>query len=139
MKKYAKEFFKRGFAFGGLGPIIAGIIWLVIEKSGVDFSLTGAEAFLGVISTYLLAFIQAGASVFNQIEEWPVPKSTFFHFLSIYVAYSLCYIVNSWIPFEPIVLAIFTGIFAVSYAVIWITVYLIVKSTSKKMNRKLAG
>ncbi len=119
--------------------MIAGIIWLSIESVNGDFFLTGTEACLGIVSTYLLAFVQAGASVFNQIEEWPVPKSTFFHFLSIYAAYSLCYIVNSWIPFEPMVLAIFTGIFAVSYAVIWITVYLIVKSTSKKMNRKLAG
>lgn len=137
MNRYFKEYIKRGTAFGGLGPIIAGMIYIVLDKTIPDFSLTGVEVFIAILSTYLLAFIQAGSSVFNQIEEWPIPKSTFFHFISIYIAYTLCYLVNSWIPFEPMVLVIFTLIFAVSYFIIWITVYIIIRNTSKKMNKKL--
>ncbi len=137
MNKYVKSFLLRGVAFGGLGPIIAGIVYAIIENCIVDFSLTGGQVCLAIISSYLLAFIQAGASVFNQIEEWPLPKSLLCHFSSIYLAYTLCYIVNKWIPFEPIVLLIFTAIFVVIYFIIWTSVYIAVKATSKKLNSKL--
>ncbi len=135
--KYLKEFFKRGMAFGGFGPIIAGIIYVILDYTVPDFSLSGVEACIGIVSTYILAFVQAGASVFNQIEEWPVTKSVLFHFISIYLTYTLCYVVNSWIPFEPMVLVIFTLAFVVTYIVIWSTVCIIVKNLSKGMNRKL--
>ena len=137
MSKYVKEFFHRGLIFGGFGPIILGIIYLIISKTVESFSLSAKEVLLGIVSIYILAFIQAGASVFNQIEEWPIPKSLLFHFLSIYLAYALCYILNSWIPFVPEVLLIFTAIFVVGYFVIWIIVYMCVKAASKKMNKKL--
>lgn len=137
MNKYVKEFFHRGLIFGGFGPIILGIIYLIISKTVESFSLSAEEVLLGIVSIYILAFIQAGASVFNQIEEWPIPKSLLFHFLTIYLAYALCYILNSWIPFVPEVLLIFTAIFVVGYFVIWITVYTCVKAASKKMNKKL--
>ena len=137
MNSYVKEFFKRGMAFGGFGPIIMGIIYAILEKSIVNFSLGGAEVFIAIISTYILAFVQAGASVFNQIEHWPLSKSLLFHFLSIYLAYVLCYTVNTWIPFEPKILLIFTAIFVISYLVIWFTVYLITKLVTKKLNSRL--
>ena len=137
MNKYVKEFFHRGLIFGGFGPIILGIIYLIISKTVESFSLSAEEVLLGIVSIYILAFIQAGASVFNQIEEWPIPKSLLFHFLTIYLAYALCYILNSWIPFVPEVLLIFTAIFVVGYFVIWITVYICVNAASKKMNKKL--
>lgn len=137
MKKYVIEFFHRGLMFGGFGPIIMGIIYVILQNTINDFSLTGGQVCLAVVSTYLLAFLQAGASVFNQIEKWPLAKSLLFHFLTIYLAYSLCYIVNTWIPFEPMILLVFTLIFTVTYFVIWISVFLIAKATSKKLNRKL--
>lgn len=137
MNKYVREFFHRGLIFGGFGPIILGIIYLIISKTVESFSLSAEEVLLGIVSIYILAFIQAGASVFNQIEEWPIPKSLLFHFLTIYLAYALCYILNSWIPFVPEVLLIFTAIFVVGYFAIWITVYICVNAASKKMNKKL--
>ena len=102
MNKYVKEFLHRGLVFGGFGPIILGIIYAVIEGVHANFSLNGVQILIAIISIYLLAFLQAGASVFNQIEHWSVPKSTFFHFLVIYLAYTICYTVNSWIPFRLI-------------------------------------
>lgn len=135
--KWFKTFLKRGLAFAGLGPIITGIVFLILSYAIEDFHLGGVQVFLAIISTYILAFVQAGASVFNQIEEWPLLKSLGIHLLSNYLIYVLCYLINSWIPFEPIVILIFTGIFIVTYFVIWITVYLIVKQASKKLNAKL--
>ncbi len=137
MNKYLKRFFRRGVAFGGIGPIIAGFIYVSLEHNIEDFSLSGTEVCIAILTTYLLAFIQAGASVFNQIEEWPIAKCSLFHFGTLYIAYVLCYIVNSWIPFELGVVATFTAIFTVGYLIIWLTVYFSIKVTSKKMNEKL--
>jgi hypothetical protein len=132
-----RDFFFRGLLFGGFGPIIAGIVYLILHLTLQDLTLTGLQVFTVIVSTYLLAFVHAGASVFNQIESWPLAKSTLCHFGLLYIAYVLCYVINSWIPFEPMVLGIFTAIFAVGYAVIWLAVYVSIRVTVKRLNRSL--
>lgn len=132
-----RDFFLRGLLFGGFGPVIAGIVYLILHFTLKDLALTGLQVFTVIVSTYLLAFIHAGASVFNQIESWPLAKSILCHFGLLYVAYVLCYVINSWIPFEPLVLGIFTAIFAVGYAVIWLIVYISIRVTVKQLNRSL--
>lgn len=137
MKKYVKEFMHRGLIFGGFGPIVIGIIYMVISNFETDFSLSAGEVLLAIVSTYLLAFLQAGATVFNQIEHWPLPKSLFCHFITLYLAYSLCYVLNSWIPFDGKVLLIFSLIFIVTFFAIWFIVYFCVRATSKQFNKKI--
>lgn len=137
MNRYVKEFFHRGLMFGGFGPIILAVIYCILSKTVSGFALSGGEILVGTISVYMLAFVQAGASVFNQIEHWSLPKSLLCHFSTLFVSYSLCYILNSWIPFEPMVLVLFALIFVAVYFIIWFTVYFIVKSTGKKLNARL--
>lgn len=137
MKKYVKEFLHRGLLFGGFGPIVVGIIYMIISQIESDFSLNGSQVCLAIVSTYFLAFLQAGATVFNQIENWSLPKSLLCHFGTLYIAYTVCYLINTWIPFKPAVLLIFTLIFIATYFIIWITVYFSIKATSKKFNTKL--
>lgn len=137
MNKYVKEFLHRGLVFGGFGPIVVSIILLAINAAGEAVTLTAKDYFTSTVSIYLLAFVHAGASVFNQIEHWSLPKSVFFHFSSLYIVYSLCYIINSWIPFEPKVLLIFTAVFVAGYIAVWLTVMVILKITTKEMNRRL--
>ncbi len=137
MNSYLKNFLHRGLIFGGFGPIVAGIVFFILSFSVEGFSLTGIQVFCAIISTYILAFVQAGASVFNQIEHWPIAKSLLVHLSVLYVTYVSCYLLNSWIPFEPAVVAIFTAIFLVTYFLIWGIVYFSVKSATKKMNAKL--
>ena len=138
MNKYVKEFLRRGLMFGGFGPIVAGIVYLFIDLSGTALMLDGFDLFIGILSTYLLAFIQAGASIFNQIESWPLSRSLLFHLGSIYLAYVGAYLVNSWIPFEPLVLLIFTAAFLVTYFAIWLTVYFITRAVSQRMNERIS-
>ena len=123
--------------FGGFGPIVLGVIFYIISLTVEGFSLTGSQVLLGIVSIYVLAFIQAGSSVFEQIEHWPVSKSLLCHFGLLYVTYSLCYLVNSWIPFEPLVLVIFTVIFTVAFFLIWGIVYLCVRAASRQLNEKI--
>ena len=137
MNRYLKEFLHRGLMFGGFGPIISGIVFFAIGRSIEDFSLGGDELLLAIVSTYVLAFVQAGASVFNQIEHWSPVRSLAIHMSTLYIVFVGCYLLNSWIPFDWIVVAIFTAVFVVCYLAVWLTVYLCVRASSKRLNDKL--
>ena len=137
MNRYVKQFLHRGLIFGGFGPVILGIIFYFIDLSGTDLMLDGGSILLAILSIYVLAFVQAGASVFNQIEHWSVGKSLFFHFSSLFLVSCLTYILNSWIPFEPAVLLIFCLVFVAVYFATWLTVYFSTKAYTKRLNNKL--
>ena len=123
--------------FGGFGPIIMGIVYFILSSTLDEFSLSGGEMLVNIISTYLLAFIQAGASIFNQIEHWSPLKSILIHGSVLCASYVLCYLVNSWIMFNVTVVLIFIAVFTLSYLVIWFTVFLCVRASSKRLNAKL--
>lgn len=137
MNKYVKEFFHRGFVFSGLGPIVLGLVYAILSRTVENFSLTGFQVLLAIVSTYLIAFVQAGATVFNQIEHWTLPQSLLCHFGLIYLAYVTCYLINTWIPFNMNVILIFTAIFVVGYFAVWFIVYLSIKAVSKRINKQL--
>lgn len=126
-----KEFCKRGLMFGGFGPMVLGIVCLFVD----DFN--GNDVFFGILSTYAIAFIQAGTSVFKDIDNWSIVKASGIQLLTIYVAYTVLYLVNSWIPFKWSVLVIYTVLFVVAYFIIWLIVYSIVKRVTKDMNMKV--
>ncbi len=137
MNVYLKQFLQRGLVFSGFGPIVAGTVYLILSKTLPSFSLSGVEVFCAIVSTYVLAFVQAGASVFHQIEHWPAAKSLLCHFATLYVAYVGCYLVNAWIPFEWTVVAIFSGIFVAAYLVIWLIVMISIRVVSRRFNERL--
>lgn len=133
MNKYVKEFLHRGLMFSGLGCIIAAII--ISSEPGLMHD--GKSVLTAIVSTYFLAFIHAGTSVFHSVESWSAVKSAFFQLLTLYVSYLACYLVNSWLNFDMAVVGIFTLVFVVVYAAVWLTVYFSVKATSKKLNKNL--
>ena len=71
----ARDFFLRGCMFGGLGPVVLGIVYVILHHTLEDLTLTGTQVFLGILSTYVLAFIHAGSGVFHRIESWSPGKS----------------------------------------------------------------
>ncbi len=137
MNQYVKSFLHRGLIFGGFGPVVAGIIYVILDRCVPNVTTSGTDLFIIIVSTYLLAFVHAGASIFNQIEHWPIAKSLLCHFGCLYVAYLLCYIVNRWIAFDPMVVLIFSAIFLVVYFAVWLTVYTVIKTTEKRLNSKI--
>ena len=137
MNEYFKKFILRGLLFGGFGPIVLGSVFLILECRGVDLGLTGKDVFIAIVSTYLIAFAQAGASVFNQIEHWSLARSLACHFSLLFAVYSLTYIVNSWIPFEPLAILFFCLVFVVVYFTVYLTVYLSVKAHAKRLNAEI--
>ncbi len=136
MNKYFKEFCLRGMMFGGFGPIITGIVYLCISFT-TEVKADGVEMFSAILSTYILAFVHAGASVFPQIENWSIAKSIGIHFSTLYFAYTLCYLINTWIPFDWKVVLIYTASFIVLYAVIWAIILITTKKTTHNLNKKI--
>ena len=137
MNKALKKFLHRGLIFGGLGPVVMGIVYAILQNTVENFSLNGAQVFIAILSTYFLAFLQAGASVFNQIENWSVTRSLATHFSTLYVSYVSCYLINNWIPFRIQFLLFFTLIFFLCYLAVWLAVFLSVKAAGKKLNEKI--
>lgn len=125
--------------FSGFGPVTAALVIFIISQFEENLHLGAAQVLIMVVSTYLLAFVQAGATVFNQIEHWSVPKSLACHFISLYAVYVLCYLVNTWIPFNINVILVFTVIFVATFFIIWTAVFLAVRHLSRKLNKNLHG
>ena len=125
--------------FSGLGPVTAALVIFIISLFEENLHLGASQVLIMSVSTYLLAFVQAGATVFNQIEHWSVPKSLACHFISLYAVYVLCYLVNTWIPFNINVILVFTAIFVATFFIIWTTVFLAVRHLSRKLNKNLHG
>jgi hypothetical protein len=136
MNKNLKEFLHRGLMFGGFGPIVVGIVFACIGFTET-IELSGLDVLLAIVCTYIIAFVQAGTTVFHQIEQWPPMKSALLQMVSLYVVYCGSYLINSWIPFNWIVVLCFTAVFIATYFIIWLIVTIIVRHTTNKLNNKL--
>lgn len=137
MNKHLRTFLHRGLMFGGFGPIVTAIVYFIISLSGVEIALTATDFFTAIVSTYLLAFVHAGVSVFNEIEAWSIGKSLLFHLGALYVVYTFCYLINAWIPFNVNVLLIYTAVFILAYLAIWLTVYFITSRLAKRLTKSI--
>ena len=137
MNPYVKKFLKRGMMFSGLGPIVAGITYLILDLTGTDIKLSGGDILLAIITTYVIAFVQAGSSVFGEVDTWGPVKGLIFQLLSIYLVYTVGYLVNRWIPLDYKVILIYTGIFIAVFLTVWFSIYFTVKKRTEKLNEKL--
>ena len=137
MNPYVRSYLHRGLIFGGFGPIVLGIVYLIISLTGTPLNLSGFDLLLGIISTYVIAFVHAGSSVFNEVEKWGKAKSMLCQLSSLYVVYTGGYLINHCLPLDYRVILIFTGSFILGYLIIWFTVYLVTRKMTNKLNEKL--
>ncbi|MBE6984153.1 MAG: DUF3021 domain-containing protein [Ruminococcaceae bacterium] len=137
MKKIWKEFFKRGLIASACGPIVVAIIYAILGSEGVIVSLTPKEVSVGIISSALMAFIAAGVSVVYIIENLPLIWAIFLHAGVLYADYLGIYLLNDWLPRQWDTIAIFTIIYMIGYAIIWLFIYLSIRKKAKRINQKL--
>ena len=137
MNKYVKTYLLRGLIFSGLGPVVTGIVYVILEACGTEIVLNGLDVFKAIVTTYVIAFVHAGSSVFPQIDKWPLFKQIFFQGISIYLVYIIGYLINSWIPLNLTLILIFTGCFFGAFGITWLIIYICTGSVTKKMNKKL--
>ena len=136
MKKFLKDFCKRGMAFAWGGPVIMAIIWLCLQASGTVSELTVNQVALGIFSTTIMAFIAAGISVVYQMENLPKPFAALIQASVLYIDYMGIYLLNGWLPADKI--GMFTLIFVAAFAVIWVCIYIPTRIKVAKMNRMMS-
>ena len=137
MKKYIKEFTKRGLMWGAWGgPAILAIVWLCLKAAGVVNVLTVDEVVYGIFSTIILGFIAAGISVVYQIESIPKGIAGLIQGGVLYIDYMVIYLLNGWLPADKILA--FTIIFVAIFVIIWLCMYIPIRMKIAKLNKMLS-
>ena len=139
MKKFWKEFLLRGLICAGGGPLVLAIIYGILGATGSVEVLAPGEVCMGIITITLLAFITAGMTAIYQMEQLPLPTMILLHGGALYIAYILIYLLNGWLVNQAKPILIFTGIFVAGYAVIWLIIYCVERTKTKKLNQILKG
>jgi hypothetical protein len=137
MKKFLKEFLLRGLICAAGGPLVLAIIYGILGATGAVVSFSPREVCLGILTITLLAFIAAGMTAIYQMEQLPLPTMILLHGGALYIAYILTYLINGWLANQLMPILVFTGIFVVGYALIWLIIYCIEKKKTAKLNELL--
>lgn len=137
MKKFWKEFFLRGLICASGGPIVLAIIYGILGATGTVEAFSPREVCMGILTITLLAFTAAGMTAIYQMEQLPLPIMILLHGGALYIAYIFTYLINGWLQNSLVPILVFTGIFVVSYALIWLIIYCVTKAKTEALNRKL--
>lgn len=137
MKKFMCEFCKRGLMAAVGGPVVLAIVYGILGATGTVSTLTPGEVTMGILTVTLLAFIVGGISAIYQAERLPLITAILIHGAVLYAAYILIYLINGWLQSQLVPILIFTAVFIVGYALIWLIVYVSTKSGTEQINRKL--
>ena len=113
------------------------IIYGILGATGAVETFSPREVSLGILTITLLAFVAAGMTAVYQMEQLPLPTMILLHGGALYIAYLLTYLINGWLVSQLKPIAIFTGIFLVSYALIWLIIYFIERKKTAKLNKLL--
>ena len=135
--KYLKQFALRGLIAMGFGPIVLAIVYAILGLCGVVENISVYEMLLGIVTITAVAFLCGGITIVYQIEELAITKAITLHGISLYIAYATVYLVNGWLDQELISFLVFTGIFVLGYALVWLVVYFVINKSTDKVNKKL--
>lgn len=137
MKKFWKEFLLRGLLCAGGGPIVLAILYGILGATGAVEYFTPSEVCLGILTITLLAFIAAGMTAIYQMEQLPLATMILLHGGALYIAHILTYLLNGWIKNSLVPILVFTGIFIVCYALIWLVIYCVEKAKADRLSKML--
>lgn len=137
MKKYVLEFMHRGLLAAAGGPVILAIIYGILGATGAVTAFAPGEVCLGILSITLMAFIAAGITMIYQVEQLPLISAILIHAGVLYLDYLIMYLLNSWIPKNWQAIGGFTLIFAVSFALVWIIIWLCIRAKTRKLNERI--
>ena len=139
MKKFWKDFLFRGLICAAGGPLVLAILYGILGATGAVEAFSPKEVCLGIVTITLLAFIAAGMTAIYQMEQLPLPMMVLLHGGALYIAYILTYLLNGWLQNSLVPILVFTGIFVVSYALIWLIIYCVERAKAEKLNKILKG
>ena len=137
MKRFIKEFLKRGLICAAGGPIIISAIYLILGYSGAVDTVSVTKIGVEILTATLMAFIAAGITAVYQIERISVFTAALIHGFALYLDYIIFYLINGWLKSNIDAISIFTAAFVGGYAIIWLIIYLITKKEVKKLNSEI--
>ena len=137
MKKNIFEFFRRGLFACGFGPIILALCYLILQHQGAVQNLTVNQVCLGIFSLSALAFIAGGMNVIYQMERIPLMLAILIHGGVLYISYLGTYLLNGWLEWGVTPVLFFSAIFILSYFIIWVIIYSIMKRRTERLNEIL--
>lgn len=137
MRRYAREFLRRGLTACGLGPIILAVIYLVMQRTAAIETLSVNQVCVGIFSITALAFVAGGMNVVYQIERLPLMSAILIHGGVLYISYLVTYLLNNWLEWGITPFLVFTAVFALGYLAIWAVIYCIIKRNTEKLNKAL--
>ena len=137
MKKFVLEFLRRGSIACGLGPIVLAILYLIVQKTSAVDMLSVNQVCTGIFSITALAFIAGGMNAVYQLERLPLMVAILLHGGVLYLSYLGTYLLNDWLDWGVMPVLVFSGIFILGYLVIWISIYSITRSRTRRVNEML--
>ena len=137
MKQYVLDFVRRGLIACGFGPMILAIFYLILQHQGAVETLTIDQVCLGIFSLSALAFIAGGMNVIYQLEQLPLMVAILIHGSVLYFSYLGTYLLNDWLEWGVTPILVFSGIFVVSYLMIWAIIYSLTKKDTARLNEIL--
>lgn len=137
MKKYLIDFLKRGLLAAAGGPLVLAIVYGILGATGAVTSLTPGAVAKGILTVTLMAFIASGITVVYTVERLPLLSAIVLHAGVLYLDYLLIYLVNGWLKQQALPIMIFTVSFAAGFALIWLGIYLFMRSRTDRINKKL--
>lgn len=133
MKRIILEFFRRGAAACGLGPLVLAVLYWILDPQ----TLTVREVCTGIVSLSALAFVAGGMNVVYQLERLPLMAAVTIHGVVLYICYLATYLLNGWLEGGATPILVFTGIFVLGYLAIWAVIYFIIKRSTDRLNQIL--
>ena len=137
MRKVVSEFFRRGLAACGFGPIVLAILYLILQHQAAIDTLTVNQVCVGIFSLSVLAFLAGGMNAVYQIERLPLMLAILIHGGVLYIGYLGTYLLNDWLEWGVMPILVFSGIFGFGYLVIWALIYSVIKRNTQKLNQML--
>ncbi len=92
---------------------------------------------LQTILSGLLGFVCIGGLCFYDVESWSLLKATIAHSMSMLVGFIFVFTALKWVPFRIESWIVIAAIVLVTYALIWLIMYLMWKKEVEKMNEDL--
>ena len=134
MKRNILEFFRRGLAACGFGPMVLAVLYLILQRQGVIEMLTVTEVCRGIFSLSALAFVAGGMNMIYQIERLPLMTAILIHGSVLYASYLGTYLLNGWLEWGTTPILVFSGIFIVGYLAIWAVIFSVTRRRTAQLN-----
>ena len=126
--------FIAGIAVGILIPVVTGTQSVaspsLIDRVGSKGAATAIHLFLSGI----MGVAGFGGTLFYEADTWNVAKATTVHFSIVLAAYLSIGLLLDWFPLDIGWILLMVGIMTAAFFAIWIIMYLIGKSQTKKLN-----